>query len=139
MTVRDLLRLNVGLCTTEQFGVVLLDFNSRVLEVTTLFYGGVKDVAVDLRKLCGYVLTSRAHKVILWHNHPSLSKQFSKEDLVLTRAISERLALFDVEVVDHYLVTTTINSLRSSVNWPGGVPESRIPPTEAVAASYEFV
>lgn len=126
-TVQDLLLLSIGASTTEQFGVILFDHNNRVIDVATLFYGGVRDVCVDLRKLVGFVLNSRSSRVALYHNHPSMSKAFSNEDLELTWAIRDRLSQFDVELVDHYLVTSTITSLRDCVTWPGAVQTSRIP------------
>jgi len=41
------------------------------------------------------------------HNHPSNNKKATPEDKQLTREIQQGLEIFDVEVLDHVIITQT--------------------------------
>jgi DNA repair protein RadC len=46
-----------------------------------------------------------AGSVVLAHNHPSGSSQPSRADEALTQTLKAALALVDVRVLDHFVVT----------------------------------
>jgi DNA repair protein RadC len=48
-----------------------------------------------------------AASVILCHNHPSGAAMPSRADEVLTQTLRSALALVDVRVLDHFIVTRT--------------------------------
>jgi DNA repair protein RadC len=52
-------------------------------------------------------LNNNAAAVILAHNHPSGSTTPSRADELLTQTIKASLALIDVRVLDHFIVTRT--------------------------------
>jgi len=45
-----------------------------------------------------------AAAVIFAHNHPSGIAEPSEADLLLTRTLMDTLALFDAQVLDHFIV-----------------------------------
>jgi DNA repair protein RadC len=45
--------------------------------------------------------------VVLAHNHPSGNAQPSRADEALTQTLKTALALVDVRVLDHFVVTST--------------------------------
>ena len=50
-------------------------------------------------------LARSAASVILCHNHPSGVAEPSRADLALTQTLKSALALVDVRVLDHFVVT----------------------------------
>ena len=52
-------------------------------------------------------LALNAASVVLAHNHPSGSAQPSRADELLTHTLRTALALVDVRVLDHFVVTST--------------------------------
>jgi DNA repair protein RadC len=57
------------------------------------------------RELVRAALLHNASAVILAHNHPSGNTQPSRADEALTQTIKAALALIDVRVLDHMIVT----------------------------------
>ena len=51
-------------------------------------------------------LTLNAASVVLAHNHPSGTAQPSRADEALTQTLKAALALVDVRVLDHFVVTS---------------------------------
>ena len=52
-------------------------------------------------------LALNAASVVLAHNHPSGAAQPSRADEALTHTLKAALALVDVRVLDHFVVTST--------------------------------
>lgn len=61
---------------------------------------------VDVRLVLMAALATGATKLVLSHNHPSDSLRPSFSDIGLTRKIKEAARLFDIEVVDHLIIST---------------------------------
>ena len=103
--VRDYLRLQLGDRPHEVFAVLFLDAQNRALGFAELFRGTLTQTSVYPREVVIEALTRRAAGVVLVHNHPSGDLQPSRADEVLTQALKAALALVDVRVVDHIVVT----------------------------------
>jgi DNA repair protein RadC len=77
-----------------------------------MFYGTLTQTAVYPREVARRALYHNAAAVILAHNHPSGDTEPSRADLVLTRKLMEVLEVFDVRVLDHFIVAgATASSL----------------------------
>ena len=61
--------------------------------------------AVYPREVVIEALQRNAAAVILCHNHPSGVPKPSAADRLLTEALKNALALVDVQVLDHFIVT----------------------------------
>lgn len=103
--VRDFLLFTLALREQEVFGVLLLDNRNRVLLWRELFYGTLNQTAVYPREVVKLALQHNAAAVILVHNHPSGHPDASEADIALTRRLKQALALIDVRIPDHFIVT----------------------------------
>ncbi len=68
--------------------------------------GGASESAPQ-REVVLRALALNASSVVLAHNHPSGSAQPSRADEALTQTLKTALALIDVRVLDHFVVTRT--------------------------------
>lgn len=105
--VKDFLRLKLGDRPHEVFAVVFLDSQHRVLAIEELFRGTLSQTSVYPREVVKEALARNAAAVVLVHNHPSGSAEPSRADEFLTNTLRQALALVDVRVLDHLVVTRT--------------------------------
>jgi len=103
--VKDYLRLKLAPMQREAFAVLFLDCQHRVIEYEELFYGTLTQTSVYPREVVRSALMKNAAAVILAHNHPSGSATPSRADEMLTQTLKAALALVDVRVLDHMVVT----------------------------------
>jgi DNA repair protein RadC len=104
-SVRDYLRLLLAGKEHEVFVVVLLDTHHRVLVCEELFRGTLTQTSVHPREVVKLALAANAAAAIFAHNHPSGVSEPSRSDELLTRELKAALALVDVRVLDHFVVT----------------------------------
>lgn len=103
--VRDYLRILLADRPHEVFAVVFLDAQNRVIVTQEMFRGTLTQTAVYPREVLIAALAHSAAGVILCHNHPSGVAEPSRADEVLTQTLKSALALVDVRVLDHFIVT----------------------------------
>lgn len=89
----------------EQFYVLFLNQANHVLCWRLIGTGTGKSCVVDNKLLATIVCKTLAHNVIIAHNHPSGNLKPSKADKQLTWNIQEMLRLFDVQVLDHLIIS----------------------------------
>ena len=89
----------------ESFKVLLLNNSNKVKGVYELSKGGITGTLVDIRILFAVVLKSLAIGLIVSHNHPSNKLEPSEADKRLTEKIQKAAKLFDVNVLDHLIIT----------------------------------
>lgn len=90
----------------EQFWMASLTTNLRVLAVTNIAVGTQRGVAVNVKEVLQVALLTHAGAVLICHNHPSGSLKISTEDTKLTRKVQQALALVDIPLVDHLILTS---------------------------------
>lgn len=105
--VKDYLRLQLGDRPHEVFACVFLDAQNRVIAVEELFRGTLTQTSVYPREVVIEALARNAASVILCHNHPSGAAVPSRADEALTQTLKAALALVDIRVLDHFIVTRT--------------------------------
>lgn len=103
--VRNFLRLHLGAEKTEVFAVLYLDSQNRAIAFEEPFHGTLTHASVYPREIARAAIGHNAAAVILAHNHPSGVARPSRADEVLTQALKNALALIDVRVLDHFIVT----------------------------------
>ncbi len=89
----------------EQFIVLLLNRNNRVLGVYKASTGGLTGTVADPRLILAATLKAGATSIILSHNHPSSSLSPSRADEQLTQKIKTAAGYHDISVLDHIIVT----------------------------------
>ena len=108
--VKDYLRLHFAAASAagrEEFAVMFLTQDHRVIETRTLFRGTLSQTSVYPREVAKECLQCNAAAVILAHNHPSGFPEPSRADEHLTQALKAVLQLVDVRVLDHVVVGDT--------------------------------
>lgn len=103
--VRDYLRMTLAGREHEVFVVIFLDAQNRVLVVEEMFRGTLTQTSVYPREIVKRSLANNAAGVVFSHNHPSGGAEPSHADEALTRALRQALALVDVKVVDHFVIS----------------------------------
>ena len=105
--IRDYLQLQLGCRAHEIFAVLFLDANHRLIVFEEMFRGTLTQTSVYPREVVVRALGLNAASVVLAHNHPSGNAQASRADEALTQTLKAALALVDVRVLDHFIVTAT--------------------------------
>ncbi|ROI10592.1 JAB domain-containing protein [Chryseobacterium sp. H3056] len=89
---------------TEEFWVVFLNQNNRIIAKSRLSSGGINQSVVDIRILFKNALEHFATGIIVAHNHPSGNLKPSQEDLKITKQIAEAGKILNIQLLDHLVV-----------------------------------
>ncbi len=103
--IRDYLQLQLGGRDHEIFAVLFLDTSHRLIVLEEMFRGTLTQTSVYPREVVVRALALNAANVVLAHNHPSGIAQPSRADESITQTLKAALALVDVRVLDHFIVT----------------------------------
>lgn len=103
--VKDYLRLTLAGREHEVFVAMLLDAQHRVIACEELFRGTLTQTSVYPREIVKRALHHNAAALIFAHNHPSGVAEPSRADEALTQTLRQALALVDIRVLDHFIVT----------------------------------
>jgi DNA repair protein RadC len=103
--VRDFWQLQLAARSHEVFAVLFLDAQHRMVAMEEMFRGTLTQTSVYPREVVKRALHHQASAVVLAHNHPSGSVQPSRADEALTHTLKAALALVDVRVLDHIIVS----------------------------------
>jgi DNA repair protein RadC len=101
------LQLQLGSRDHEIFAVLFLDTQHRLIVLEEMFRGTLSQTSVYPREVVVRALALNAANVVLAHNHPSGTAQASRADEAITQTLKAALALIDVRVLDHFIVTST--------------------------------
>lgn len=115
--IEGLLRLKLAGRRNEVFGVLYLDSRNRLIEMVELFQGTVDAATVYPRVVVQRALEKNAAAVVLFHNHPSGVAEPSESDRLITNKLSRALALIDVRLLDHLVVTDGDVASLAKLNW----------------------
>lgn len=102
---RTYLRLKLSDSRAEVFGVIFLDNRHRIIADEELFQGTIDGASVHPRIVVQRALEVNAAAVILYHNHPSGVAEPSSADENITLRLKDALALVDIRVLDHFVVS----------------------------------
>lgn len=103
--VKNYLQLHLARKPHEVFAAMFLDAQNRLIAMEELFRGTLTQTSVYPREVVVKALHHHAASVVLAHNHPSGTVLPSRADEALTQALKAALALVDVRVLDHVIVT----------------------------------
>ena len=95
----------LGRQPNEIFACLFLNAHFCLLQYEELFHGTVNQAAVYPREIIRRGLQHNAVNVILAHNHPSGNTTPSTADKEVTHTIQQSLALMDMVLADHIIVT----------------------------------
>ena len=89
----------------ESFFLLLLNRANKVEGYVKISQGGITGTVADPLLIAKYAVSTLSKSVILCHNHPSGNLKPSKADEQLTAKVKAGLALFDISVLDHIILT----------------------------------
>ncbi len=90
----------------EECWALYLTSSNRIIERQRVSQGGVQATVVDHRLIVKRALELLSTQIILVHNHPSGAASPSDADKVLTRKIKEAATLFDIQLLDHIIISS---------------------------------
>lgn len=91
----------------EVFAVLFLNRANKINHFEIISEGGITGTIADPRIILRKALEEDAVYMVLCHNHPSGSLKPSRQDETLTQKIKDAARLFDIEVLDHIIVSET--------------------------------
>jgi len=89
----------------EEFWILLLNKQLKVLKKIKISSGGVSATVVDAKIIFNHALKNLASAIILCHNHPSGSLRPSNQDKRLTQKIKSAGELMGITIADHLIIT----------------------------------
>lgn len=87
----------------EEFWVILLNRNNKIIRKECISKGGVSATIVDVKIILKKAVETLASGIILCHNHPSGSNKASEEDIRLTKKVKEAVQFMDIALLDHVI------------------------------------
>ena len=105
--VRQYLSLEIGRLEHEEFLVLWLDCQNRVIESERMFRGTLTQTSIYPREVVKRALQINAGACIFAHNHPSGVAEPSDADNVLTQRLESALAMVEVRLLDHFVIAGT--------------------------------
>lgn len=88
----------------ELFLIILLNGRNQIIDVVTIFEGGLTTSAVYPREVVKLILERDAAAVIFVHNHPSGNLSPSQDDHRITKRLKQACQSIDVQVHDHIII-----------------------------------
>ncbi len=89
----------------EECWALYLTNSNRIIERTRISQGGVQATVVDHRLIVKRALELLSTRLIIVHNHPSGSAKPSGADFEITKKIREATSLFDIQLLDHIIIS----------------------------------
>ncbi len=101
----DFLRMRLASIEHEVFYVMYLDSRHSIIAAGIAFSGTIDGAEVYPREIVKLALQHNAAAIICAHNHPSNNPEPSAADRAVTARLKQALALVDVRLLDHFVVT----------------------------------
>ena len=99
------LRPEIGDLSHEEFWVLFLNRQNKILDKQKLSQGGMTGTVIDVRLVLKLALEKHATSLIFAHNHPSGNLEPSDADRKITRQLKDAATLMEIPVIDHLIVT----------------------------------
>ena len=88
----------------EEFWILMLNQDQKLIRQERIAHGGITEVAVDLRLVLKECLLANATVLVVCHNHPSGSLRPSKQDDAITRSIQQACQIMRIHFLDHLII-----------------------------------
>lgn len=90
---------------TEQFHILLMNNNYRLIKSVKISQGGITETSVDVRIIIREAVLGNATILAACHNHPSGRVTPSRADDELTQTIQKACQVMRIHFLDHVIVT----------------------------------
>lgn len=102
--VADLVMEEMRNLDREHFRIMHLSTRNNVLGISAVSVGSLNSSIVHPRECFKEAIRRNANSIILLHNHPSGDPSPSREDLDITRRLTEGGKILGIEVLDHVII-----------------------------------
>ena len=103
--IKETLKIGFQHHQQEIFGILVYDSNEKIIGVEELFKGSTDASIVDLKIMARSLLNYQDVKgLAVFHNHPSGNPTPSNEDIEMTRRVENMTEIFEIELLDHFIV-----------------------------------
>ena len=92
-------------CDVEEFWLLLMNQNHRLIKQLRISHGGITETAVDIRIIMREAVLANATILAVCHNHPSGNLRPSQYDNELTNNIQRACQLMRIHLQDHVILT----------------------------------
>ena len=99
------LRPLIGDIPHEEFWVLFLNRQNKIIDKQRLSQGGMTGTVIDVRLVIKMALEKHATSLIIAHNHPSGNLEASDADRKITRQLKDAAAIMDIPIIDHLIIT----------------------------------
>ena len=89
----------------EEFWLLLMNQNYRLIKKVRISHGGITEVAVDIRIIMREAVLANATIMAVCHNHPSGSLRPSQQDNQLTNNLKSACDVMRIYFLDHVIIT----------------------------------
>ena len=89
----------------EEFWVLFLNQNYRLIKKIRISHGGITETAVDIRIIIREAVIANCTVLVACHNHPSGGLKPSTYDDRLTTSLAKACQLMNIRFLDHVIVT----------------------------------
>ena len=103
--VFEIMQPIIGELSHEEFWVLYLNNDSKVIFKSQISKGGITGTVADIRIVFKIAFEQNATAIILCHNHPSGKLQASDEDLKITKQLKLAGNQITIPVLDHIIIT----------------------------------
>lgn len=103
----------------ERALLICLDESLQLLRCETISIGTTQEVTLDIHQIVSCAIRMRSSHVVLTHNHPNASADFSDTDLFATNQLRKILDTMHIKLLDHIVVGKhgdTV-SMRQIMHW----------------------
>ena len=92
-------------CDVEEFWLLLMNQNNRLIKKVRISHGGITEVSVDIRIIMREAVLANATIIVVCHNHPSGNLRPSTADNDLTNQLQRACQLMRIHFMDHVILT----------------------------------
>ena len=92
-------------CDVEEFWLLLMNQNHRLIKKLRISHGGITEVSVDIRIIMREAVLANATIIAVCHNHPSRNLRPSQHDNDLTSQLQRACQLMRLHFMDHVIIT----------------------------------
>lgn len=89
----------------EYFWIIVLTRSNHVLGIKEISAGTTQQTIVSIKELAQVAILANSCSCILVHNHPSGNLKPSQCDIRLTNKVLDAFKLFDIQLLDHLIIT----------------------------------
>lgn len=89
----------------EEFWVMVLNRNNRIIGSQKVGMGGIDRTVADVRIILKFAIMQSGSGIIVAHNHPSGNLTPSESDIKLTQQIAHAGRFMEIQLLDHLIVS----------------------------------